>query len=123
MCGICGIWGEHPLDQVQDMMRVLQHRGPDDSGSWCDSRVALGHRRLSIIDRSPAGHQPMSNEDGSAWIVNCLLSWGLARVVPPIHRSAPCLPPIRCTSQPDVFGSSFQRTWFGYAVASPVMKL
>src|SRR5688500_5049374 len=49
----------------------LAHRGPDDSGMWWsdDRRVALGHRRLSIIDLSAAGHQPMTNEDGTVWIV------------------------------------------------------
>ena len=43
------------------MAETLHHRGPDDSGDWADAEagVALGHRRLSIIDLSPAGHQPM----------------------------------------------------------------
>jgi len=52
------------------MHQVIEHRGPDDGGSWADPvrRVALGHRRLSIIDLSNAGHQPMSNEDGTVWI-------------------------------------------------------
>ena len=49
-------------------MEVLRHRGPDDGGVWCDGAVALGHRRLSIVDRTSAGHQPMSNEDGSVWV-------------------------------------------------------
>jgi asparagine synthase (glutamine-hydrolysing) len=44
------------------------HRGPDDSGLFQDARVVLGHRRLTIIDLSPTGHQPMSNEDGAVWI-------------------------------------------------------
>jgi asparagine synthase (glutamine-hydrolysing) len=46
------------------------HRGPDDGGSWVSpsGRVAFGHRRLSIVDLSAAGHQPMSNEDGTVWI-------------------------------------------------------
>jgi asparagine synthase (glutamine-hydrolysing) len=52
------------------MRDALRHRGPDDAGSFIseDQRVALGHRRLSIIDLSDAGHQPMSNEDGSVWM-------------------------------------------------------
>jgi asparagine synthase (glutamine-hydrolysing) len=52
------------------MTNVLRHRGPDDAGVLCrpDERVALGHRRLSIIDLSAAGHQPMANEDGTVWI-------------------------------------------------------
>lgn len=48
----------------------MLHRGPDDFGEWvsADNRLALGHRRLSIIDLSQAGRQPMCNEDGSVWI-------------------------------------------------------
>jgi asparagine synthase (glutamine-hydrolysing) len=48
----------------------IAHRGPDDGGLWQseDGRVVLGHRRLSIVDISAAGHQPMSNEDGAVWI-------------------------------------------------------
>jgi asparagine synthase (glutamine-hydrolysing) len=48
---------------------AIRHRGPDDSGIWTGPGVGLVHRRLSIIDLSPAGHQPMANEDGSVWIV------------------------------------------------------
>lgn len=56
---------------IRKMCGVLAHRGPDDEGVYLDPRVkiGLGHRRLSIIDLSPAGHQPMSNEDGTIWIV------------------------------------------------------
>ncbi len=73
MCGICGIaWTndrEPPESAVLDRMTdVLAHRGPDDRGVWRDDGVALGFRRLSIIDLS-GGSQPMSNEDGSIWIV------------------------------------------------------
>ncbi len=52
------------------MCDSIAHRGPDDSGLWQspDGRVILGHRRLSIVDVSSAGHQPMSNEDGTVWI-------------------------------------------------------
>src|SRR4051812_47876792 len=52
------------------MRETIHHRGPDDGGSWVDERgrVALGHRRLSIVDLSPAGHQPMPNEDGRVWV-------------------------------------------------------
>jgi asparagine synthase (glutamine-hydrolysing) len=52
------------------MRDTLGHRGPDDAGAYLspNGRVGLGHRRLSIVDLSPAGHQPMSNEDGSVWI-------------------------------------------------------
>lgn len=73
MCGICGIadWRGCPIDEdlVTRMRDVMVHRGPDDAGIHTERGVGLGHRRLSIIDLSPAGHQPMPNEDGSVWIV------------------------------------------------------
>ncbi len=50
------------------MNAVLVHRGPDDEGVWTKGRIGLGHRRLSIIDLSPTGHQPMCNERGTVWI-------------------------------------------------------
>ncbi len=75
MCGISGILGfadSFPVTELlaQDMATSQRHRGPDDAGVWADParRVALSHRRLSIIDLSPAGHQPMCNEDGTVWI-------------------------------------------------------
>ena len=76
MCGICGIMnmkGE-PIDEalLRRMTDSLAHRGPDDSGIHIENgngiSVGLGHRRLSIIDLSEAGRQPMANEDGSVWI-------------------------------------------------------
>jgi asparagine synthase (glutamine-hydrolysing) len=51
------------------MTDTLAHRGPNDRGTWSDGEVALGARRLSVIDLSMAGHQPMSNEDGTVWLV------------------------------------------------------
>ena len=51
------------------MSDTIRHRGPDDSGVYVDGRVGFAFRRLSIIDLSAAGHQPMSNEDGTVWIV------------------------------------------------------
>ncbi len=71
MCGIAGLigpWSE-PGARMSAMLEVQKHRGPDDHGIWLDEGVCLGHRRLSIIDLSAGGHQPMSNEDGSIWIV------------------------------------------------------
>jgi asparagine synthase (glutamine-hydrolysing) len=71
MCGIVGFVG--PSARRRDAERTtrlmaarIQHRGPDDSGVWIDEAagVALGHRRLAIIDLSPAGHQPMASESG-----------------------------------------------------------
>jgi asparagine synthase (glutamine-hydrolysing) len=74
MCGICGFLGpsnEAPPDQgpVRAMARALAHRGPDNEGIASDGPMVLGHRRLSIIDLSPSGRQPMANEDGSVLAV------------------------------------------------------
>jgi asparagine synthase (glutamine-hydrolysing) len=76
MCGICGVWNyadNAPVDRglLAAMRDTLAHRGPDDVGLHvsADGGLGLGFRRLSIIDLSPAGHQPMGNEDGSVWIV------------------------------------------------------
>ncbi len=70
MCGIVGYVGTHRPELLEPMCQALAHRGPDDQGSWFDSEagVGLGHRRLSVIDPSPAGHQPMSSADQSVWI-------------------------------------------------------
>lgn len=73
MCGICGIYHVDPekaVDQLtlRRMAEVIVHRGPDDDGFYLDKGVGLGMRRLSIIDLV-TGKQPISNEDGSAWIV------------------------------------------------------
>jgi asparagine synthase (glutamine-hydrolysing) len=74
MCGICGIFALdgslHPdaRSNVGVMNAALAHRGPDGDGFFVDDVAALGHRRLAIIDRA-GGHQPMSNEDGSCWII------------------------------------------------------
>ena len=75
MCGICGVLAFNDSfacdERVLAAMRdAMIHRGPDDAGLWRSpsGRVGLGHRRLSIVDVSPAGHQPMSNEDGSVWV-------------------------------------------------------
>ncbi|HEY8370641.1 MAG TPA: asparagine synthase (glutamine-hydrolyzing), partial [Thermodesulfobacteriota bacterium] len=68
MCGIAGItWRDDRL--VRRMTRTLAHRGPDAEGFYVDEHVSLGHRRLSIIDLSEAGRQPMANEDGSVQVV------------------------------------------------------
>ena len=74
MCGIVGRLNFDPgrgvdRELLGRMTSALAHRGPDDQGLHVRGSVGLGHRRLSIIDLSPAGHQPMSNEDGSVWIV------------------------------------------------------
>ncbi len=73
MCGICGAFhyrdGRPDPERIRRQLRVLAHRGPDDSGVWSDDVAALGHARLSIRDLSPGGHQPMPNEDESLWLV------------------------------------------------------
>jgi len=72
MCGICGTYhyreGNADAALVDRQQRVLAHRGPDDWDVWSEGPVALGHRRLSIVDLSPGGHQPMPNEDESLWV-------------------------------------------------------
>jgi asparagine synthase (glutamine-hydrolysing) len=67
MCGICGVVGGADGDAITAMNDRLSHRGPDDEGTYIDgrARVALAHKRLSILDLSPAGRQPMLNDDGS----------------------------------------------------------
>jgi len=77
MCGITGIFEYgHTEPGVSEgllgaMAETMAHRGPDDSGVYLsrDHKMGLAFRRLAIIDLSPAGHQPMSNEDGTLWIV------------------------------------------------------
>src|SRR6266480_879379 len=71
MCGIAGTINCLDIDRLNAMTDAQAHRGPDDRGVrvFPEERVGLGHRRLSIIDLSPAGHQPMSNDDESIWIV------------------------------------------------------
>lgn len=73
MCGICGVLYYDPSRPapealLQQMNHVLRHRGPDEEGVWIKGNVGLGQRRLSIIDLSPLGRQPMSNEDGTIWL-------------------------------------------------------
>src|SRR5215211_6352102 len=76
MCGICGIY-EYGVSEpdvtaslIERMRDTMAHRGPDDAGVYVthDHRVGLGNRRLAIVDLSPAGHNPMANEDKSLWI-------------------------------------------------------
>lgn len=73
MCGIAGFVSlaphSYPDSVLTGMTGVIAHRGPDDTGVYRDAHAALGHRRLSIIDVSSAGHQPMTSESGDLWIV------------------------------------------------------
>lgn len=73
MCGIAGVYNivQGPRvdsEQIKQMIKVIEHRGPDGQGVYCEEQIGLGHRRLSIVDLA-GGSQPMSNEDNS--IVIC----------------------------------------------------
>src|SRR5215471_15006390 len=73
MCGIVGIFQQHGLlpdaEAFDRSVQKLRRRGPDDAGIWHDDLVRLGHRRLAILDLTPAGHQPMESSDGRFVIV------------------------------------------------------
>lgn len=73
MCGIAGVidlQGETPGHNILERMgNVIAHRGPDSCGVYSAPGIGFSHRRLSIIDLSSNGHQPMSNEDGTIWLV------------------------------------------------------
>src|SRR3989442_2167302 len=76
MCGICGIWeygaarGDIGRELIISMRDVMTHRGPDDAGEliFDDGRGGFGFRRLSIIDLTEAGHQPMRGCTGRGWV-------------------------------------------------------
>ncbi len=73
MCGIAGIleFGRDTRANaaaLREMCRVITHRGPDDEGFYTDGPAGIGMRRLSIVDVA-GGHQPLTNEDGTLWIV------------------------------------------------------
>lgn len=78
MCGINGIYFLYGQDNGQSAVHIkamndaIAHRGPDDEGYWCNAEATLhlGHRRLSIIDLSAAGHQPMTDQEGDAIVFN-----------------------------------------------------
>ena len=73
MCGIAGIVRRDGAgvsrEQIVRLTDLIAHRGPDDAGVHVDGPLGLGHRRLSIVDLSAAGHQPMASADGGVWIV------------------------------------------------------
>ncbi|MDZ4326216.1 MAG: asparagine synthetase B, partial [Pseudomonas sp.] len=72
MCGLAGFFTTKTDDKdgleavATRMAQAITHRGPDDAGTWADADagIAFGHRRLSIVDLSPAGHQPMVSGGG-----------------------------------------------------------
>lgn len=69
MCSITGIFGKNDFNLIQAMNKSLSYRGPDDSGIFSGNKIELGHNRLSILDVSQQGHQPMHNEDKKVWVV------------------------------------------------------
>lgn len=74
MCGIAGIYKENPnksndLNDLLEMLGAIAHRGPDNSATWSSEKIFLGHNRLSIIDLSPAGDQPMTSSSNRFTIV------------------------------------------------------
>jgi len=73
MCGIAGIYSLRgkPIDRdsIKNSLACIAHRGPDDEGLFCENNISFGHRRLSIIDLSAAGHQPMYSDDARYVIV------------------------------------------------------
>lgn len=71
MCGICGIAQKEsyiPPQNLGSMVKAMAHRGPDKTGTWCSPGVGLGNARLAVIDLTPAGNQPMTNEDSTVCI-------------------------------------------------------
>lgn len=99
MCGIAGVldpgWrgsDEGLSDLVRGMSARIAHRGPDDEGVWSDVKagVAFGHRRLSVVDLSAAGHQPMVSADGR-WVISyngeCYNASEIRRVLPQAGES------------------------------------
>src|SRR3954465_4564586 len=101
MCGITGIVASDHLhgddrDRLTRMRDVLAHRGPDETGIFMDDQCGLGHRRLSIVDLA-AGHQPLSNEDGSIWIVFNGEIYNHAELRPELEAAGHGDPPRRAT--------------------------
>lgn len=91
MCGITGVYNFKTMTQVdgaiiQRMNDVIRHRGPDDDGVYVDNEIGLGHTRLSIIDVSYAGHQPLSNEDNTIWLVFNGEIYNYVELIPELQR-------------------------------------
>ena len=88
MCGILGWLGTHAqgdAERFEAALDLLAHRGPDDSGIWSDVGVLFGHRRLSIVDLTAAGHQPMRDSTSGATILSTI-TCGLGLVTPAVAR-------------------------------------
>jgi len=72
MCGIVGVYNldgqPFPEDRLKSMANAIAHRGPDGEGYYTKDNIALGHKRLAILDTTPKGSQPMSSKNGE-WII------------------------------------------------------
>ncbi len=83
MCGICGeiFWDGRAAEaaHLRPMLDALRRRGPDDEGVWVEHQVGLGHRRLAIIDLSPAGHQPMVDGELTLVFNGCIYNYQALR--------------------------------------------
>ncbi len=79
MCGICGefFWNGQSANKnhLKPMLAKLENRGPDDMGLWSQDQIALGHRRLSIIDLSESGHQPMIDQELTLVFNGCIYNY------------------------------------------------
>ena len=84
MCGICGeiYWNgkQASKEKLSPMLNAMQRRGPDDEGIWLNDHVGLGHRRLSIIDLSSAGHQPMIDDTLTLVFNGCIYNYEALKV-------------------------------------------
>src|SRR5713226_7961003 len=92
MCGICGLLcldGESNVAEsvLRQMNTVQRHRGPDDEGYLCEAGVGFGFSRLAILDLTPAGHQPMSNEDGTVWLIFNGEIYNFQELVPQLEQA------------------------------------
>jgi asparagine synthase (glutamine-hydrolysing) len=117
MCGIAGFFGPAGLSSataqsdLERMSATLAHRGPDDDGIWMDpaAGIAMGHRRLSILDLSPAGHQPMVSASGRYVIIYNGEIYNYSEIRKEIELSG-AAPPWRGHSDTEVLLSAFD-TW------------
>ena len=118
MCGIAGYLslnnscGAAQMNALAGTMAdALAHRGPDDRGTWADPEagIALGHRRLAIIDLSPAGHQPMSSASGRFVVVYNGEIYNYREILAELQRSDPASFPMRGHSDTEVMLVAFDR--------------
>ncbi|MBS1581532.1 MAG: asparagine synthase (glutamine-hydrolyzing) [Bacteroidetes bacterium] len=114
MCGIAGVHGLRGIDDpgrlVRHMTDALAHRGPDAEGAWTDDAVALGHRRLSIIDLSHASDQPFHSADGRYVIAFNGEIYNYQELRAELERQAPVPPAFRTRSDTEVLLAAYA-TW------------